>query len=66
MVITALHHNKNCQFEDTDTVCYCFSYTKENIESDFLANGYSKILEKIRAEKKNHGCSCETKNPSGR
>ncbi|BDD86535.1 hypothetical protein DPPLL_09000 [Desulfofustis limnaeus] len=51
------------QFQDNDLVCYCFSYTKKAIEEDFSAHGYSTILEKIKTEKKNNGCHCETRNP---
>lgn len=32
-------------------VCYCYEYTKEGIEQDFLKNGRSLIMEKIKVEK---------------
>lgn len=51
------------EFQSDDLVCYCFEYTKKNIEDDYQANGCSKILEKIKTEKKNKGCNCEVKNP---
>ncbi|MDH3347902.1 MAG: hypothetical protein OEM02_07365 [Desulfobulbaceae bacterium] len=54
------------EFQDDDLVCYCFEYTKKNIEEDFKNNGYSKILEKIKTEKKNKGCNCEINNPKGK
>jgi hypothetical protein len=38
-------------------VCYCFQYTKKNIKDDFLQNGYSSILEKIKSEKKKNSCN---------
>ena len=53
-------------FEDNDLVCFCFEYTKKDIEEDLKQHGYSRILEKIKAEKKNTGCNCEDKNPKGK
>ncbi|MBF0102446.1 MAG: hypothetical protein HQK77_16200 [Desulfobacterales bacterium] len=53
-------------FQDDDLVCYCFEYTKRNIVDDYRTNGYSKILERIKSEKKNKGCKCEVKNPKGK
>ena len=47
-------------------ICYCFEYTKDEIEQDFTKNGRSLIMEKIAAEKKAGGCDCATKNPKGR
>ncbi len=49
-----------------DLVCYCFGYTRDMIEQDFIENGRSLIMEKIAAEKKAGGCDCATKNPKGR
>ena len=53
-------------FQDEDLVCYCFGYTKKDIEKDFEDHGFSKILEKIKTEKKNNGCNCDVKNPQGK
>jgi hypothetical protein len=50
----------------SDLICYCFGYTRRDIEQDFLKNGRSLILEKISAEKKTGGCDCAAKNPKGR
>jgi hypothetical protein len=50
----------------TDLICYCFGYTRRDIEQDVIKNGRSLILEKIAAEKKAGGCDCSTKNPKGR
>ena len=47
-------------------ICYCFAYTKDDIEQDFTINGRYLIMEKIAAEKKAGGCDCATKNPKGR
>jgi hypothetical protein len=49
-----------------DLVCYCFAYSREDIEQDVLKNGRSLIMEKIMAAKRFDGCQCSTKNPRGR
>ena len=49
-----------------DLVCYCFRYTVNDIEQDFIKNERSLIIEKIAAEKKAGGCDCVNKNPKGR
>ena len=54
------------EFKDNDLVCYCFKYTKRDIEKDYLDNGRSLIYEKITFEKKAGGCNCAKKNPKGR
>ena len=53
-------------FRLDELVCYCFGYTREAIEQDFIQNGRSLILERIAAEKKAGGCDCAHKNPQGR
>ena len=40
------------EFKDDDLVCYCFGYTKKDIEKDYLDNSRSLIYEKIVFEKK--------------
>ena len=47
-------------------ICYCFEYTREDIEKDITQNGRSTILEIIRAEKKLGACDCSARNPKGR
>jgi hypothetical protein len=54
------------EFNDNDLVCYCFNYTRKDIEKDYVANSRSTIFEKITIEKKTGGCDCATKNPRGR
>ena len=54
------------EFKDDDLVCYCFGYTRKDIEKDYLDKGRSLILEKIVIEKKAGGCNCAVKNPKGR
>ncbi|HOJ52092.1 MAG TPA: hypothetical protein PLT64_06825 [Syntrophales bacterium] len=51
---------------DDDLICYCFSFTKRDIEEDYLNHGYSTIEEKIAAEKKRGHCDCTHKHPEGR
>lgn len=51
---------------ENDLVCYCFEYTKKDIEDDFRKNGRSLIYAKIIFEKKAGGCSCALKNPKGK
>ena len=48
-------------------ICYCFSYTKQDIVDDVKSNGgHSTIMSRIAAEKKAGQCRCKEKNPSGR
>jgi len=47
-------------------ICYCFDYTKNDIEKDFRENGRSLIMERISTEKKFGNCRCTVKNPKGR
>ncbi len=54
------------EFQDDALVCYCFNYTRKQIENDYTENGRSLILEKITSEKKAGGCDCAVKNPKKR
>ena len=55
------------EFKDDDLVCYCFGYTKKDIEKDYIDNNsQSTILERITFEKKSGKCNCAHKNPKGR
>ncbi len=49
-----------------ELVCYCFAYTADDIRQDYESNGYSTILEKIKAERNSGNCQCVDKNPKGR
>ena len=49
-----------------DYICFCFEYTRQDIEEDLNKNRQSLIMEKIKAEKKFGNCQCATKNPKGR
>jgi hypothetical protein len=54
------------EFNENDLVCYCFQYTRKQIEKDYTDSGRSTILEKITREKKTGGCDCARKNSKGR
>ncbi len=56
----------NTDHDIDDLICYCFEYTKDDIEQDYIKNGRSLIMDKIAAEKKTGGCDCANKNPKGR
>lgn len=47
-------------------ICYCFSYTVEDIKKDIIKNGHSTIMARIKSEKKNGKCNCESTNPKGK
>jgi copper chaperone CopZ len=57
---------ENLDYKLDDLICYCFGYTVNDIEQDFIKNGRSLIIEKIAAEKKAGACDCANKNPKGR
>jgi len=48
-----------------DLICYCFEYSRGDIEQDYLENGKSTIMEKIQMEKMSGNCQCASKNPKG-
>ena len=50
----------------SETICYCFGYSREDIIDDYQQGGESKILMRIIAEKKSGGCECQLKNPTGK
>jgi len=54
------------KFKADDLVCYCFDYTTQDIENDFIEHGKSTIFENIARAKRNNGCDCAVKNPKGR
>jgi len=47
-------------------VCYCFSYSEEEITAELKETGVPGIPEKIRAEMKAGNCFCLKSNPSGK
>ena len=52
--------------ENTNLICYCFGYSRQDIEDDFARNGRSLVMERIMAEKKAGACDCANRNPKGR
>ncbi|PVZ68436.1 BFD-like (2Fe-2S) protein [Pelagibaculum spongiae] len=50
--------------KESDLVCYCFNYTRKQIEDDYINNKRSTILETIVLKMKSIGCNCAEKNPS--
>ncbi len=52
---------------NTETICYCFGYTRQDILEDIEKNmGRSTVMERIMAEKKRGSCRCKEQNPRGR
>jgi len=47
-------------------ICYCFNYSRKDIEQDLKRNSRSTIMERIMEAKKLGGCDCSNKNPKGR
>jgi len=58
--------NEPDDHKEDPLICYCFGYTRHDLEEDFAFNGRSLMLERIKAEKRLGGCQCATKNPSGK
>jgi hypothetical protein len=54
--------------ETTDPipVCYCFGFSRRDIEGEIAETGRSTIAERITTEVKAGNCACEVKNPSGK
>jgi Zinc binding domain/BFD-like [2Fe-2S] binding domain len=51
---------------DPIPVCYCFGFTRKDIEDEVAQTGHSTISDRITAEVKAGNCACEVKNPSGK
>jgi len=51
---------------DPVPVCYCFGFTRKDIENDIAKTGHSTVADRITAEVKADNCACEVKNPSGK
>jgi Zinc binding domain/BFD-like [2Fe-2S] binding domain len=47
-------------------VCYCFGFTRKDIEDEIAETGRSTVADRIRAEVSAGNCACEVKNPSGK
>lgn len=51
---------------DPIPVCYCFGFTRSDIENEVAETGHSTVAELITAEVKAGNCACEVRNPSGK
>ena len=65
MIEVEVEQEDRDEFKADGLVCYCFKYTKRNIENDFRENGRSLIYRRIASAKKSGGCNCATLNPKG-
>ncbi len=51
---------------DPIPVCYCFGFTRKDIQAEIAEAGDSTIANRVSAEVKAGTCACEVKNPSGK
>lgn len=51
---------------DPIPVCYCFGFTRTDIEHEIVKTGRSTVADRITAEVRAGRCACEVKNPSGK
>jgi Zinc binding domain len=51
---------------DPIPVCYCFGFTRRDIEDEIAETGRSTVADRITAEVTAGRCACEVKNPSGK
>ncbi len=51
---------------DPIPICYCFGFTRKDIQGEIAQTGRSMVAERITAEVKAGNCGCEVKNPSGK
>jgi hypothetical protein len=51
---------------DPIPVCYCFGFTRKDIEDEIAETGYSTVADRISTEVTAGRCACEVKNPSGK
>ena len=51
---------------DASLVCYCFGFTRNDIQNEVSQSGRSTVAERITEEVKAGNCACEVKNPSGK
>jgi hypothetical protein len=47
-------------------VCYCFGFTRKDIEDEIAETDRSTVADRITAEVRAGRCACEVKNPSGK
>jgi hypothetical protein len=51
---------------DPIPVCYCFGFTRKDIEDEIAETGRSTVADRIKTEVNAGNCACEVKNPSGK
>ena len=51
---------------DPIPVCYCFGFTRKDIENEIAETGRSTVADRIKTEVNAGNCACEVKNPSGK
>ena len=57
--------DQESEFNECELVCYCFQFTRKQIEKNYVDSGRSVILQKI-ANKKAGECDCARRNPKDR
>jgi len=63
MTLRLLQHKGSAMKE---MICYCFNYTRADIEKDIVKNGHSMIMKKIIREKQFGNCQCSSLNLKGK
>jgi hypothetical protein len=51
---------------DPNPACYCFGFTRKNIQDEIVKTRRSTIVEQITREVREGNCACEVKSPSGK
>jgi len=51
---------------DPIPVCYCFGFTRKDIENEITETGRSTVADRIKTEVNAGNCACEVRNPSGK
>jgi len=51
---------------DPIPICYCFGFSKKDIEDEIRSTGKSTVAERITEEVEADRCACEVKTPSGK
>jgi hypothetical protein len=51
---------------DPIPVCYCFGFTRKDIEDEIVETGRSTVADRIKTEVNAGNCACEVRNPSGK
>ncbi len=54
------------EFSLDGLICYCFSYSKNELFEAIKSGSENKIVDDIKSKMNNPGCFCEQSNPSGK